>query len=324
MAFGPKNVLFIGDNEGAAIHAVQIDDAAATGGPIELAGIDAKVAQVLGATPQDIAILDMAVHPASHNVYLTVRRGRGADARWALLRVTRNAARPIEEVSLDNVTSSSATIANAPTPNPGARTDPRTNTITDIAYAEGRVWVAGLSNEEFSSAFRQIAYPFGSTLETTALQIYHVSHGRSETQAPVMAFLPEKIDGKLYILAAYTCTPLVTFEVGTLHNGQKVIGRTVAELGAGNQPADMISYTQNGKDVVLVANRTHPMMKLNAADFATGTALVNGEMGTGIARTPVSAPGAITQLADLDKDNVVVIQKNGTSLDLKSIAKSTF
>jgi hypothetical protein len=318
MAFGPDNVLFIGDNDGAAVHAVQIDDRAAPGGPVDIAGIDAKVAQALGTTAQDIAIMDMAVHPASRNVYLTVRRGAGESMKFALLRVTRNASSPIEEVSLADVKSSTAIIPN-PSRNPSS---PRTATITDIGFANGRVWVAGLSNEEFASAFRQIAFPFAGTPETTTLEIYHVAHRASETRSPVMTFTPLSVNGTTTMVAAYTCTPLVAFDVGSLRNGTHVKGRTVAELGAGNQPLDLISYTYNGRNVLLLANSRHPLMRIDAADVMTGVALTEPEK-TGIPRVALSETG-ILQLADLDKDNVVVIKRGTSGLDLKSIAKSAF
>jgi hypothetical protein len=125
------------------------------------------------------------------------------------------------------------------------------------------------------------------------------------------------------MLAAYTCTPVVAFDASGLTPGQKVVGRTVAELGAGNQPADIISYTLGGKDYVLVANRTRPMMKLDAAEIAGAPALTTPD-NEGIARKPVSEPGAVVQLADYDANNVVVIQKAASGLDLKTIAKSTF
>src|SRR5262245_36226523 len=78
LAFGPGSTLFIGDSEAGAILAVQLDDAAQPAGTFDVAGIDRKVAQVLGTTPEDIIINDLAVHPVSHNVYLSVTRGRGA------------------------------------------------------------------------------------------------------------------------------------------------------------------------------------------------------------------------------------------------------
>ena len=196
MAFGPGNVLFIGDNTGAQILAVEIDDAARGAGAINLEGLDAKVAQVLGVAAGDVQINDMAVHPSSKNVYLTVTRGSGASAVPVLLRVTRNAQRPIEEVPLTNVKYSTATIANAPADDPSARRNPRTSTITDIAFADGKVWVAGLSNEEFASTFRRFSFPFGKAMETTTLEIYHVSHRASETRSPVTSFAIQQINGR--------------------------------------------------------------------------------------------------------------------------------
>lgn len=318
MAFGPNNVLFVGDNDAGAIHAIQLDEPANAGTAINLEQIDVKVAQALGTTPQGAAIVDMAVHPASHNVYLTVRRGTGADTKWALLRVTGKGT--IEEVSLENVKSSTGTITN-PSPNP---TGGRTATITDIAFADGKVWVAGISNEEFASAFRQLAFPFTNTQQSTSLEIYHWAHKKSETQSPVMTFTPMQLNGKLHMVAAYTCTPLVSFEVAGLAHGQKVLGRTVADLGTGNQPTDIVAYSIAGKDYVLVANRTHAMMKVSAADIASGKQLTP-ETDSGIARTNVAPPGAVTQLANYDANNVIVMQKNSTgSVDLKTVAKSAY
>jgi hypothetical protein len=324
MTFGPGNTLFIGDSEAGSIHAIEIADAASAGGAIELVGIDRKIAQVLGTTPEEVLINDLAVHPVSKNVYLTVTRGRGADAKPVLLRVTRNAANPIEEVSLAQVRYSTAAIPNAPASNPTGRRNPRTSTVTDLAFAEGQLYIAGLSNEEFSSAFRRMPYPFSDKVETTSLEIYHVSHGRNETNSPVMTFLPQRINGKQYILAAYTCTPLVAFELESLKTGQHVFGRTVAELGAGNQPFDMVSYERDGKTVILIGNSRHPLMRVEAATIAAAPALKSPTKEEGIARIPLAQPAGIRQLADLDRNYVVVIQsgKDG-GLDLRSIAKSS-
>jgi hypothetical protein len=324
MTFGPGNVLFVADNDAESVYALEIADASKASAAIDIAGIDSKIAQALGTTVDQVSIADMAVHPISHNVYVSVTRGKGADAKPVLVRVTSSATEPISVVSLDNIKHSISKIDNAPASTGAGGRDPHRSTITDLAFADGNLWIAGLSNEQFSSAFRRTAFPFTNAKETTTLQIYHVSHKRSETQAPVMTFTPAKINGTLYMLAAYTCTPIVAFEAANLKNGQAVTGRTVAELGAGNQPADIISYTLNGKGYVLVANRTHPMMKLSSEDIAGAPALTTPE-NIGITRTNVSAPGAIVQLADFDDKNVIVIQKAPAGgLDLKTIAKSSF
>jgi hypothetical protein len=321
MAFGPGNVLFIGDNTGAQILAVEVADEAHGTGAITLEGLDTKVAQVLGVAPVDVQINDLAVHPASKNVYLTVTRGSGASAAPVLLRVTRNAQRPIEEVSLTNVKYSTAAIANAPANAPGERRNPRTSTITDIAYADGKVWVAGLSNEEFASAFRRFSFPFDKWMETTTLEIYHVSHRASETRSPVTSFTIQQIGGKKFVVAGYTCTPIVAFDVASLVPGKHVVGRTVAELGAGNTPTDLVPFKRGGKDVIMVVNNRRPLMRIDASDVATGTALTVPEVA-GIARATLEQPSGISQMAELDADYVVVVQRGANGLDLKSIAKS--
>jgi hypothetical protein len=66
------------------------------------------------------------------------------------------------------------------------------------------------------------------------------------------------------------------------------------------------------------------MMKLEAADIAGAPALTTPD-NVGIGRKPVSAPGAVVQLADYDANSVIVIQKGAAGgFDLKTIAKSTF
>jgi hypothetical protein len=322
LAFGPGNVLFIGDNDGAQIVAVEIDDSKRGSGTIDLDGIDAKVAQLLGANAADVRINDMAVHPTSKNVYLSVTRGSGADAASVLLRVTRDAARPIEEVALTNVKFATAPIANAPADQPTSRRNPRSSTITDIAFGDGNVWVAGLSNEEFASAFRKISYPFGKSMQTTTLEIYHVSHRASETRSPVTSFALQTVNGQKFIVAGYTCTPIVAFAVRDLVPGKHVVGRTVAELGAGNTPTDLVPFKRDGKDVIMVVNSRRPLMRIDASDVATGEAL-NAPDLAGIARTPLESPTGIQQMSELDATHVVVIVRGANGLDLKSIAKSS-
>src|SRR5687767_11965510 len=116
----------------------------------------------------------------------------------------------------------------------------RTSTVTDMAYVDGALLVAGLSNEEFSSKLRRIPFPFRDEVTDNNLEIFHVSHGQWETAAPIRTFVP--YEGGRSILASYTCTPVVHFPLTDLMPGTKTVGRTVAELGAMNQPLDMVSF----------------------------------------------------------------------------------
>jgi hypothetical protein len=68
------------------------------------------------------------------------------------------------------------------------------DTVTQIAYVNGSVVVAGLSNEEFSSSLRSIPFPFQQANKGASIQIWHGSHGRFETNAPVRTFVPFMLD----------------------------------------------------------------------------------------------------------------------------------
>src|SRR5262249_41659237 len=149
-------------------------------------------------------------------------------------------------------------------PNPGRN---RMQSITKLAFVKDRVIVAGLSNEEWASNLRSIPFPFTEADKGTSVQIYHGSHGRVETNAPVKTFVPYDINGEPYILAAYTCTPLVKFPVAELKPGERVKGTTIAELGNRNNPLDMIVYRKDGKNYILLANSSRGVMKITTENI---------------------------------------------------------
>ena len=65
LAFGPGGVLFIADNVGASIFAVDAGDGGGETEAVNLDNFDASLASYLGCSRDDVAIRDMAVHPAS-------------------------------------------------------------------------------------------------------------------------------------------------------------------------------------------------------------------------------------------------------------------
>ena len=79
IAFGPDDVLFVADNVSANIFAIDVADDGDTGSvdAFDLDDIDTKLASHLGCNVDDVIIRDLAVHPRTHNVYLSVMRGRG-------------------------------------------------------------------------------------------------------------------------------------------------------------------------------------------------------------------------------------------------------
>ena len=308
LAFGPDGILFVGDSIGGAIVAIDTQDAKpASAAKINVEGVDAKIAALVGVTPDQIIINDVKVNPISKNAYLSVSRGRGPDAMPLIVRV--DASGKITPLSLDNAKHESVSLVDAPTASPSAGQNPRMLTITDMNYVNGNVVVAGLSNEEWASSLRSIPFPFKGATAGATLQIWHSSHGRYETASPVRTFVPYTISGQQYILAAYTCTPLVKIPVSSLTPGAKVKGVEIADLGAGNQPLDMVPYKKDGHDYILIANSSFGVVKLKA-DNLEGYPAIDSPTVTDVAGVPydkISDLKNVRFLARLDDSNALVV-----------------
>ena len=309
LAFGPGGVLFAADRQAATIFALNLG-AQASGkvpGTKDIAGVDQQIASVLGTAATDIAITDIAVHPASKNTFVSVMRGQAAEAKPALVRI--DGAGTIDLVTLDALTFTSVTLpnpANVSTTGRGGRA----SSVTDLAYVDGRLVVAGLSNEEFASKLWSVPYPFAATDRGASVEIYHGNHGAMETRAPVMSFVPYGINGQLNIIAGYTCTPLVKFPFSTLKAGEKVVGTTIAEFGAGNQPLDMILYRKGGQDFILMSNSRHGVLKIATTPFGSAAAITTPVKGTGgVPFERVAAMTGVEQLDLLDAERTIVISR---------------
>jgi len=318
LAFGPDGIMFVGDTKGAALFAIDTGErkAAAEKRPIEVKDLAGKVAAMLGTDAKQIAINDLAVNPQSGTVYLSVSRGRGPDAIPVLVRL--NGDGKIEELSLENVHFAKADLPNAP-----ANERQRVESITDVAFADGRVFVAGLSNEEFSSRLIAIPFPFSSEgFDGAAIEIYHGAHGRLETKSPIRTFVTYRIQNEPYMLAAYTCTPLVKLPVSELKAGAHIKGTTIAELGNRNRPLDMIVYHKDGKDYLLMTNSSRGVMKIPTENAGTAEGInapVNGKKGIGY--DTIDSLKGVVQMDQLDDHHAVLLVQedpNG-SMDLKTI-----
>jgi hypothetical protein len=327
LAFGPSGILFVGDSIGGSVVAIDTQDtkAATSAVKINVEGVDTKIAALVGITPDQIILNDVAVNPVSKNVYLSASRGRGPDAMPLIMRV--DATGKVSPVSLDNAKFAAVSLTDSPVANPSARQNPRVQTITDMSYVNGNLIVAGLSNEEWSSALRSIPYPFNAAPKGATLQIWHSSHGKYETESPIRTFVPYTIAGQQYVLAAYTCTPLVKIPVSDLKPGAKVKGVEIADLGAGNQPLDMVPYKKGGHDYILIANSSFGVVKLKADNLETYPA-INAPTITDVAGVPYDKITELTNvrhLAQVDDGNVLLLSgKTGNgqagSMNLSTIA----
>jgi hypothetical protein len=320
MTFGPDGTLFASDTKAATIYALDLGAQANGGkaGAADVAAIDTKIAQLLGTEPASIAVSDLVIHPKTKNAYISVMRGTGADARPALLRVDGDG--KIQPIAIEKLAYTKVALPNAPAAAEGRR-NPRVDSVTDMAFVNGKLIVAGLSNEEFASKLRSFAYPFVAADPGTSVEIFHGAHGALETRSPVNTFIPYTIEGKPYVIASYTCTPLVKFSMDSL-KGSKVVGTTIAELGAGNRPLDMFLYKKDGKEYLLMSNNRRGVMKIPTADFATApgiTAKVTAEKA-GIAYETIASMTGVEQMDQLDAQRSIVLARTPAGLNLSAVA----
>ena len=309
LAFGPEGVLFIGDSQSSTVFAVETKDTKkAASIQYEVKNIDVKIAEALGTTKENVSIIDMAINPVSKKLYIAVK---SADGTPVLLSLGAN--NELKAVSLKDVNFSSTAVNNPPDETKKDRQGKPLSlmSISDMGFEEGKLLISGLCNKEFSSSFRSISFPFtGKAAEEATLELYHANHGRFETTSPVRTFSTTTIEGKKYVVASYTCTPLVLFPMDELKPGAHVKGRTIAEMGNRNTPTDMIWLKDGNQTFLVMANDNRPAVKVSQEEIAkfqgTLTEKVEGTAGTSFIILPHEK---VLQMAKLDENRAVVIQK---------------
>lgn len=320
IAFGPSGVLFVGDPMGAALYAVEVPAAKpASAEAFKLTGIDAKVAKLLGAKAEDIVIKDIAVQPGTNLAYLSVANGKGADAKPSL--VTATPGGDLAVVPLDKVNFAQINITNAPAPDAKGRRGNllRAEAITDVAWTDERVFLAGLSSAEAASTLRAVRFPFEAADTSTSVEIFHGAHGKFETGAPVRAFVPLVLGGEPHLLAAYTCTPLVKIPISDIKSGGKLRGKTVAELGNRNQPIDVIAYQKDGKNYLLMANSARGVMKIATDKIDEQEAITEKIDDTaGLSYQTIDAWKGIDHLTKQGDAHVLLLVRNSDGVSLES------
>ena len=325
LAFGPDGILFVADTKSAAVVAIDTGDtkSAPTAKAFKVEGLNQKIAALLGTAADQVLIDDLVVNPLSHNVYVAVSRGRGPQAIPVLVRVKTDGA--LEVVALDKVKFSRGELPDAPVDGVvgqgNRQSNPRQESITDIAFFQDRVLIAGLSNEEFASTLRAIPFPFQTVANGTSVEIYHGAHGKFETRSPIRTFVPFKVGNEPQLIAAYTCTPLVQFPISDLKPGAKIKGKTIAELGNYNRPLDMIVYHKDGKDFLLLANSSRGIMKFRTDDIENASSIterVSDKKGLGY--ETIEGWKDVSQLDRYDDKNALVLRKGEAgALTLESL-----
>jgi hypothetical protein len=328
MHFAPDGVLFLADSRAGAVYAIDVGEQHrdTSASLVRIDDVDQKIAAALGTTRDEIRVHDMVAHPLSQSLYFSLTRGRGDAGVPVVVRVTK-VDEKVTVLPLEHIRHARAALDDAPALD--AKTSwgasQRTMTITDLALVDGELYVAGLSNEEFASALRRLPYPFGRAPARTAVEIYHTSHNRWETAAPIESFLPIALNGKPSLIAGYGCSPIVVFSRADFAAKRRLRGKTVSELGGGNRPFDMIRYVnESGKEYVLIANSHRTLTRLDPAEIAAApemtTSVKQAYEPAGVGYLPVASFGVL-QLDNYNRAGIVLLERDAEDGSLNVVSR---
>ena len=337
LEFADNNTLIVADSDGAKIFAYTLPDAtpAAESRGYNLLGLGAQLADKLGIDAFGISYHDVAVHPVSKETYISMSVRSNGSKSPMIVRVDQDG----NITPLDLAALSGTLMMLSDTPDDSVtfwRDIPATTfTVTDLDFVDGMLFVAGLSTGEFGSTLRQIPYPFDDTVSTSSIEIFHTVHNQTETRAPIRAMSVVDLDGTQTVVAAYTCTPLVTIPSADLVDGTRVTGKTVAELGYGNTPLEVLHFTapndqSQPEEYVLVINKERDADLMRLADLAEAskseglsTPVLWGDAGVATTARPL---GAVLQADDQDEQFLLTLKRNLDTgdVDLVSFRKGAY
>lgn len=313
LEFTDTGTLFVGDNYNGAIYAFDQTDATAPEqvAPVNIGDIDVKIADTLGVPQSALAINDMAVHPVSAEIYISVSRIGNFESAPAIVKVTQTG--EIQLVDLASLTFQKQALSHYPDQEttfrprglgqmpPLARDIAKGDialsslAIMDMEYHDGELFVSGVAFDNFLSTLRRMPYPFTDEQSAANVEMYHISHDQFETRAPIRAMSIQEVDGKAQLVAAYTCSPIVLIDLDDIVDGAKIAARTLMDYGNG-QPLDMISYSLNGEDSLFLTSNSRspyviPVASLSDATVYTPDNLPRGGKSDTSPIMPVGATG---------------------------------
>lgn len=323
LAFGPEDILFVGDAKAATVFAIATGDTEgdASKASISIENLPKAIGDVLHTAK--VEINDLAVNPRTGSAFVAV----SADDKAAVVKI--DGGGKITPLSLKDVSFAKAVLSNAPEDKVSGegrrKMNRRLESITDIAYFENKVLVSGLSTKESPSTVRELNFPFSESDKGMGIEIYHAAHGKSEDGSAMRTFVPIMIDGEPNILGAYVCTPLVRIPVKELEaSGGKLKATTVAELGNMNRPLDMISYEKDGASHLLLSNSARGVMKISTAGLKDNKGLTEPVRGGGVAGQGYEKVESMAGVIQMDKLNdfsaLILVQSENGPQNLKTVA----
>jgi len=335
LSFGDATTLFVADWRGARIHALTLPPApVALGMPFNLKDVQAPIAKALHVEATRLRFEDMAAQPGSERVYVSLSIANGRSAPRPVL-VAIGADSKVAVVDLQRVPATSTRIDDEPSPDLKFWRDipAQSVTVTDMTVYDHKLYVAGLSNRSFASTLRVYDLPLRGRAQVTTMEMYHPVHDEVETRAPIRTMRVVPIGGVPTLVAAFTCTPLVAIPLADLKDGAHIVAKTIGELGWGNEPIDMVSFSSGGSDFVLIANSSR------AADLIPLGEIAEGMKKPGMA-TPIKWPteplagvkaimaplAAVAQLDNLNDELLVALRRDDATgaMQLVTIPKGAY
>lgn len=322
--FNKDGILFVADPLAKQIFALDLKETGGTRSTeINASNIDERLGALLGVSAKDVVINDMAVSPKSGDIFLAVSR-KGNSPATLLVAVDQKA--QLSLISLDNVDYYQANLADVP--EKGSAKAPRWYSenlaVTDMAFVDGELFVAGLSGEEFSSKLRRFKYPFDKQTSSTKVEFFHTSHDVYETTSPIETFMEFKVNGQAHLLAAYGCSPVAKYPLKDVRANAQLRGTTILEIGGGNRPLDMLSYRKNDKDYILIANSARTLIRMNSEDVDKAapltTVVKQGYQHAGVDYLSIAEVG-VMQLDKLNDQYLIMVQRDieDGSLNLRTM-----
>ncbi|MEO0344167.1 MAG: hypothetical protein AAF198_12090 [Pseudomonadota bacterium] len=339
--FGGFDTLFVSNSAENKITAYKLPELPNSAGSLDSAAYNlvdfgTKTSELLGTALTKITFEDLAVHPTTKMAYIsvTVTTDLGPVSKI----VTVNQDGEYADLDLASLDSTSTAIEDSATDDVTFWDDIPASTlsVTDMDFVDGTLYVSGLSTGEFASTLRQFSYPFGEA-QASSIEVYHAAHNQNETRAPIRAMTVLDVDGAPTVVAAYTCTPLVTLPVSDLADGEHVVGKTIAELGYGNLPVEVLSFKAMGMDgqsanYVLVINAQYDadlisMPDLQSAISAPGLEEPIPFLGatSGVNTTPLPLSG-VMQADDQDAQFLLMMRRELATgeMELVSFRKGAY
>jgi hypothetical protein len=335
ITFIDANTVAVADWRGGEIHALQLPQIAnGEAKTFNLKDVSAPIARALHARSDQLRFEGMAFRPHAELAYITLSVDRGSGVPSPAM-VSVDPSGTVNVIDLAKTSQTSVDISNPPSADkrlwrdiPGAA-----YTVTDMVFYNGKLYVAGLSNASFASTLRVYDFPFNGSGTSTSIEMYHAVHNQLETRAPIRKMVILNLNGEPTLVAAYTCTPLVTIPLKDLKDGAHIVGKTIAELGWGSAPVDMVTFDAGKGPMVLLAN-SH-----KSADLMSAASLADAASKPGI-NTPITWPSDplkglkstyipmddVAQLGSQDDNFLAALRRNQESgvMELVSIRKGAF